>query len=258
MNKPGIWNKTGKPCTKKKNPMGAHLPPKLGPDTKLLPWISNNPNPTVESLKLAWPSPGTMCGSSPPRWKSQVQCRSDIPSTKRGKKNAVQIHATSVPPIPHPRKALPNLLPEVGRPSRYLQLANLTFASPCRLSNMFSKRHQNTKTHRTMRLSVWYCFGDSALRRGHQQTSARWYLCTQLSGDSDKDTRSKEITWDKVRRYTVTIARYCKNFINLQLKHIKGHGGQAAVPMFWTCSVTKSMKACTLTCTDRSDLTTYI
>mmetsp|Transcript_19909 Transcript_19909/g.32492 ORF Transcript_19909/g.32492 Transcript_19909/m.32492 type:complete len:211 (-) Transcript_19909:167-799(-) len=65
------------------------------------------------------------------------------------------------------RKALPNLFPEVGKPSRYLQLANLTVFRFC-----------------------------SAERP--PTTSARWY------------------------------------------------GGQAAVPMFWTCSVTKSMKAFSL------------
>lgn len=33
--------------------------------------------------------------------------------------------------------------------------------------------------------------------------------------------------------------------MNCMLYVILSHGGQAAVPMFWTCSVTKSMKAYT-------------
>lgn len=51
MCKPGIFTKLERLAAKIRID-GGSLATELGPDTKLLPWISNDLSPTVESLKL--------------------------------------------------------------------------------------------------------------------------------------------------------------------------------------------------------------
>jgi hypothetical protein len=252
-----LWQDVPNPSILKRTE--GSLAAKLGSNAKFLPSANQAPIivrctemcSDVPKTQAAKPSPGTTCESSPQgsavflsrgllHWDFLVQV-----IQKWHALHALSSHSTS-------RKALPNLFPEVGKPSRYLQLANLT---SIRSSEFLPTRErtgneQGTNASRLLPSAsqrvLWVSYGLQILLC-REATNNQCKMVPLLPRKLNLPTKANPDPRQILQMYANVKSSFLYNTMCVWIAcyDILSHGGQAAVPMFWTCSVTKSMKAYT-------------
>ena len=179
MNKPGIWTKL-ESLAQKMRIDGGSLATELGPDTKLLPWISNNPNLSVESLKLLGKVLGQCADlllpdekpSSMPFWYTKY---------KAWEEKCGANPCDKCPPIPHLEKLCQTCCQKWAGHQDICSLPTWPLLRHAGYPTCFQK---NIKTQRhiapcgsQLGTVLRFCSAERP-----PTTSARWYLRTQLSG----------------------------------------------------------------------------